>query len=196
MITGTTHGLSENDCGNFYTVPENKHDFTTIPVLILKQNSTGCAKITFTIDHMYDDTRFSTTWPQMATIGDTFHVGKYNYTTNGNQYSTASHDAANSFHTLAVPSVVDLSKYPVGSNFTIIYVIKPLANATGFYDYSIPRLTCNAYPLAVGYSRDQVNSSDFSKGLEGMLVHSCFNFPYKFTAVEIAGMNYTEMKLP
>jgi hypothetical protein len=52
------YGLSEKDCGQFHTIPNDDHHFfETYPVLILKQNSIGCAKLTYTINYMYNDNR-------------------------------------------------------------------------------------------------------------------------------------------
>jgi len=90
--------------------------------------------------------------------------------------------------------VVDLAKYPVGSQFTITLIIQPLQNATGFYDYSIEEIPCDSYPLAVGYNPDQVNSTDFSKGMIGMHNHSCFNMPYEISSVQVSGMDFKQIK--
>ncbi len=187
--------MSENQCGKFYTIPENKPDFNTVPVLIIKPYTVGCAKITFTVDLRYDDPRFSSPWPRIAPVGEMFHIGKYNYVKNDNQYSVTSSDTLDFFQTAVIPETVDLANYKVGDNFTVTYIIKPLSNSTGFYDYAVPRPMCNTYPLAVGYDASQVNSSDFSMGLESMLNHSCIVMPYEMSKVEISGMDYTIMKL-
>ncbi|MGI0087863.1 MAG: hypothetical protein ACREBI_07860 [Nitrosotalea sp.] len=189
-----TYDLSEKDCGQFYTVPNDNHYFETYPVLILKQNSIGCAKLTFTINYKYNDNRSSSPWPQMALLGDTFHIGKYIYTSNGNTFGVSSRDAIGFFETRSIPNAIDLSKYQVGSQFTVTYVIKPLPNATGFYDYAIEEVPCDAYPLAVGYSADQINSSDFSKGMVTMHNHSCFNAPYTISEVQVSGMDFKQVK--
>ncbi|MGI0060933.1 MAG: hypothetical protein ACREBA_00600 [Nitrosotalea sp.] len=110
-----TYDLSEKDCGQFYTVPNDNHYFETYPVLILKQNSIGCAKLTFTINYKYNDNRSSSPWPQMALLGDTFHIGKYIYTSNGNTFGVSSRDAIGFFETRSIPNAIDLSKYQVGS---------------------------------------------------------------------------------
>jgi hypothetical protein len=189
------NAMSETQCGKFYTIPENKSDFNTIPVLIIEPDTVGCAKITFTVNLRYDDPRFSIPWPRIALIGETFHIGKYNYIKNDNQFSVTSSDTLDFFQTAVIPETVDLANYPVGSNFTVTYIVKPLSNSTGFYEYSVPKPMCNAYPLAVGYDAAQVNSSDFSMGLETMLNHSCIVMPYEMSKVEISGMDYTMMRL-
>jgi hypothetical protein len=187
--------MSETQCSDFHAISENKPDFNTVPILIIKPYTIGCAKITFTVDLRYDDPRFSTPWPRIAPVGEMFHIGKYNYTKNDNQFSVTSYDTLDSFQTAVIPETVDLANYQVGDNFTVTYVVKPLSNSTGFYDYSIPRPMCNTYPLAVGYDASQVNSSDFSLGLETMLNHSCMTMPYVMSKVEISGMDYTTIKL-
>ncbi len=189
------NAMSTNQCGKFYVIAENKSDFNTIPVLVIKPYSIGCAKITFTVDLRYDDPRFSTPWPRIAPVGEMFHIGKYNYTKNGNQFSVTPYDTLDSFQTAVIPETVDLANLPVGSNFTVTYLIKPLSNSTGFYEHSVPKPVCNTYPLAVGYDAAQVNSSDFSMGLETMLYHSCIVMPYEMSKVEISGMDYATIKL-
>ncbi|MBI1828713.1 MAG: hypothetical protein HY222_01675 [Thaumarchaeota archaeon] len=189
--------LSESNCGQFYTIPENKSNSNEIPVLILQQNSTGCAKITFTVNFLFNNTNDCIGCnSQMVKTAEFLSIGKYNFSRHGDLISGSSgKDYTHSFQITAVPKTVDISKYPIGSNFTVVFIIKPLPNATGFYDYSIAKPVCNAYPLAVGYSPDQVNSSDFSEGLGFMQNHPCAMGPYGFSPVQISGMNYVQMKL-
>jgi hypothetical protein len=130
----------------------------------------------------------------MVLANETFHIGKYIYTSYGNSFGMSSRDTTYLFETTSFPDVIDLSKYPVGSQFDITYVIKPLPNATGFYDYAIEEIPCDAYPLAVGVGADQVNSSDFSKGMITMHNHSCFNAPYLISSVQISGMDFKQIK--
>ena len=89
----------------------------------------------------------------------------------------------------------------VGSSFSFIYLISPLSNATGFYDYGIPYETCdsapccegpNSAPLAVGYDASQVNASDFF----GYVGWSCPSYPIALTSVEVANMGYKVVGLP
>ena len=188
--------LSEKNCGQFYTVPEDNHFLDVYPILVLPQNSTGCAKLTYTINYMYNDNRGGFAWPQMLNFTDLFHISKYHYTTNGNMYGVSSTDTTQMFKIKSIPEVIDLAKYPVGSQFTVTLVIQPLPNATGFYDNAIEEIPCDAYPLAVGYSLDQVNSSDFSKGMIMMHNHSCVNGPYKISSVQVSGMDFKLIKFP
>ena len=193
-----TNNTSENNCGQFYTVPENRSNSNEIPVLILKQNSTGCAKITFTENSLFNNTNDCMGCnSQLVKIAEIIRIGKYNYATGGSSYGISSSvDDTRMFKITSIPDVVDISKYPVGSNFTAIFIIKPLANATGFYDYSIEKMPCNDYPLAVGYNYDQVNSSDFSKALGLMQNHSCLRGGlYGISSVQVSGMSYVQMKL-
>lgn len=132
----------------------------------------------------------------MLNFTDLFHIGKYNYTTHGNSFGVSSIDTMQMFKIESIPEVVDLAKYPVGSQFAVILVIQPLQNATGFYDYSIEEIPCNSYPLAVGYSPDQVNSSDFSKGMVTTHNHSCFNGPYLISSVQVSGIDFKQIKFP
>jgi len=192
----TTLNALENNCGQFYTIPQDNHPngSETYPVLILKQNSIGCAKLTYTINYNYNDNRSGSVWSQMLNFTDMFHIGKYNYTTHGNSFGVSSIDTMQMFKIKSIPEVVDLAKYPVGSQFTITLIIQPLQNATGFYDYSIEEIPCDSYPLAVGYSPDQVNSTDFSKGMIGMHNHSCANMPYEISSVQVSGMDFKLVK--
>ena len=181
---------SENDCGQFYTVPEDNHVLDVYPVLVLQKNSVGCAKLTYTINYMYNDNRSGSVWSQMLNFTHLIHISKYRYTTSGSSYSMSSIDATHMFKIKSIPEMVDLAKYPVGSQFTVTLVIQPLSNATGFYDDAIAEPPCDAYPLAVGYSLDQVNSSDFSKGMVLMHSHSCANGPYAISSVQVSGMDF------
>ena len=192
------NNILENNCGQFYTVPENSSNYNEIPVLMLKQNSTGCAKITFTENSLFNNTNDCMGCnSQLVKIAEVIRIGKYNYATSGISYGiSSSTDDTRMFKITSIPDVVDISKYPVGSNFTAIFIIKPLANATGFYDYSIEKMPCNDYPLAVGYNYDQVNSSDFSKALGLMQNHSCLRGGlYGISSVQVSGMSYVQMKL-
>lgn len=186
---------SENNCGQFYTVPEDNHFLEVYPVLVLQKNSTTCAKLTYTINYMYNDNRTGSVWPQMLNFGERLHIGKYVYVSHGDEFSMSSgKDYTNSFQIVTIPETVDLSKYPVGSQFTVTLVIHTLPNATGFYDSSIEEVPCDSYPLAVGFSLDQVNSSDFSQGMGTMHSHSCFNGPYKISSVRVSGMDFKQIK--
>src|SRR5579864_165135 len=54
-IEETSDTLSNRYCKNFFTVPENKTYLNTVPVLLMKSNSTACARLTFTVSSNYND---------------------------------------------------------------------------------------------------------------------------------------------
>ena len=189
-------GLSESNCRQFHTIPETNPASNEIPVLILQQNSIGCAKITFTILSSFNNTNDCIGCnSQIVKISQMLSIGKYNFSRHGNLLSGSATDYTHSFQITAVPETVDLTHFPIGSNFTTIFMIKPLPNATGFYDYSIVKPVCNAYPLVVGYNSDQVNSSDFSEDLGFMQNHPCHYGPYGYSPVQVSGISYVQMKL-
>ncbi len=189
--------ISENDCEQFHTISVKPHNGTIVPVLLMYSNSTGCARFTYTINYDYNNTSNGRiAWPEVANFS-LLHIDTLKYTSNGDSFGVSTgKDFTNSFEITTVPETVNLANFPIGSNFTITYIIRPLPNATGFYDESLPEPVCLAYPLAVNYNADQVNSSDFSKGLISMQNHSCFSMPYELSGVEISGMSYKEMTLP
>lgn len=183
----STNNMSENNCGQFYAAPI-RHQ-TSLPVLLMDSNSTACARLTFTIDRNPD-----TTLSRINITSDLL-IGNYNVSRHVNLLSVApGKDYTHSFQITVVPKTVDLANFPIGSNFTVIYIIKPLPNATGFYDYSIPRLACERYPLAVGHTADHVNYSDFS--YINQQIPPCGSGSYRLTAVEISGMSYKYIVLP
>lgn len=186
-----TNNISENNCEQFYTAPKIQYGSNTVPVLLMGSNSTGCMRLTFIIDHSYS----TTTWPQIASFTSDHFIGNYNYTSHGIIFSVSpGKDYTNSFQIIVVPKTIDLANFPMGSNFTVTYIIKPLSNATGFYDYSGPKLPCEHYPLVVGYTADHVNYTDFS--YINQQIHSCEAGPYRLIAVEISGMIFKDIALP
>lgn len=182
---------TESICGKFYAIHENHNDFHTVPVLLMNTNSTGCARLTLTIDY---NPSYGPGAPVIPSLSSLIRIGDYNVVSNGHSFSISQgKDFTNLFKITATPETVDLSQYPTGSNFTVTYVIRPLSGATGFYDYSIPRVVCEHYPLAVGYLADEVNASDFS--YINPLGTLCERGPYGLTSVEIAGMDYKDVIL-
>ncbi|MGI0088668.1 MAG: hypothetical protein ACREBI_12030 [Nitrosotalea sp.] len=198
MMTGSTaqqHSIvqntSTNVCGQFYTAPAG-HDSNTVPVLLMKSNSTACVRLTFTIYSNYKDCNGQICQNVIAL--DTLHIGDLHYEKHDNMFSvSAGKDYTSSFDITTIPSAVDLANYPIGTSFTVTYVIKPLANATGFYDQSIPKLACEIYPLAVGYTADQVNESDFT--YIDRLNPPCAAGVDILAGVEISGMTYKQVAL-
>ena len=193
----------ENNCGQFYVIPSKQQEFYTVPILLMDSNSTGCAKLTFTVvdTHDADPTyRLAILRQEMN-----FRIGNYNITTNGHSFSISpGRDYTNSFKIFFISQTVDSYPanyrigddpvyYPTGTNFTETFLIKALPNAQGFYDYSIPGPNCSHYPLAVGYTANQVNSSDYSK--VNPLGQTCRRSPYELTSVQISDMSYKELRL-
>lgn len=184
-----TNNTSENNCGQFYRAPGSSH-LSTMPVLLMNLNSTACVRFTFIIDRNYSDT----TWHKINFTSDLL-IGNYNFSRHVNLISVIpGKDYTHSFQINIVPNTVDLANFPIGSNFKVTYIIKPLPNATGFYDHSIPRLACGTYPLSVGYTVDHVNYSDFS--YVNQQIPLCALGQYRLTGVEISGMSYKYITLP
>lgn len=194
LLVSTINTLSKNVCGQFYMAPDSQHGSRATPVLLMDSNSTACARLTFTIVSNYKDCNGQTCQSIIA-LGSTLHIGDLHYEKHDNMFSVSTgKDYTHSFIITTIPDAVDIANYPVGANFTVTYVIKPLTNATGFYDQSIPKLACERYPLAVGYAADQVNASDF--GYIDPLNPPCVAGIYTLTGVEISGMIYKEVALP
>ena len=192
-IVALDSGVINSSCNGTRVLPPNYRDMM-FPVLLMQPNSTSCVKLTYTVIRSYGMDENGANWPRV----EYFPLRIYNlhYEKYVNEFGiTQGKNYTNSFNITTYPEAIDHANYPVGSNFTVTYLIKALSNATGFYDQSIPMPLCDYYPLAVGYSADEVNSSDFSTGLSSMLNHSCVSGQQKLVAVEIAGMDYTEMKL-
>ncbi len=186
--------LSNHYCKNFYAVPENKTYLNTVPVLLMKSDSTACARLTFTISSNYNDCN-GPNCQHVLSLGPMLFIRNLHYEKygDGSFGITQGQDYTHSFKIMTAPGTVDLANYPLGANFTVTYVISPLPNATGFYDQSMPRLACGHYPLAVGYSKDQVNASDFS--YINPLGSTCVSSADKLTKVEVSGMDYKDIEL-
>ena len=91
-------------------------------------------------------------------------IGKFSCSTaNGTRYCTPVE--SHSFQSSVIPSNVTLSG--TFSFFTVVYVVKALSNATGFYDFSAPGTGFCGFgiPMAVGYSASQVNASAFTRNI-------------------------------
>lgn len=193
----------EDNCGQFYTITEKQHDSYTVPVLLMNSNATGCFKLTFTVA----DTNYTDPAYLLGALREelNFRIGNYNVTTNGHSFGIApGKDHTGSFEIFHMSQTVDSTpashpiddnpiNYPTGTTFTQTALIKALPNANGFYDYSIPGPNCTHFPLAVGYSADQVNSSDFSR--VNPLGQTCESLPFKLVTVQVAGMGYKELQL-
>lgn len=190
----TLANAPENSCGQFRAAPQS-HNSTRVPVLLMDSNSTACARLTFTVVSNYKDCN-GHTCQGIIDLNSTLPIGNLHYEKHDNMFSvSAGKDYTNSFQITVVPQTVDLENFPIGSNFTVTYIIRPLPNATGFYDQSIPKLACERYPLAVGYAADQVNYSNFSY-IDPLNPPCASAGLYNLMAVEISGMIYKEVSLP
>jgi hypothetical protein len=192
-IEETSDTLSNHYCGNFFTVPENKTFLNMVPVLLMKSNSTACTRLTFTISSNYNDCN-GPNCQHIFQLAPMLFIRNLHYEKNGGSFSmTPGKNYTNSFKIIVAPDTIDLANYPLGTNFTATYVINPLPNATGFYDQSLPRLSCEHYPLAVGYTKDQVSALNFS--YIDPLNPPCVSSTPMLTKVEVSGMDYKEMTL-
>lgn len=188
----TNIALTKDSCGQFYSIPLSQ-DKSSIPVLMMNPNSIGCASLTYAL--IYGNTATGPQWPANGIANfDTLSIGKYNQTVTSGGIKTTGQDVKGVFQTVAMPNIVNLTNIPIGTNFTITYILRPFQNATGFYDYSIPKPNCGSYPLVIGYSEKLVNSSGFSKALSGP-PPLCASSVYKLTDVKVYGMNYMYIKL-
>jgi len=159
----------------------------------MKSNSTACARLTFTISSNYNDCN-GANCQHVLSLAPMLFIRDLHYEKNDGSFSiTQGKDYTNSFKIIVAPDTVDLADYLLGTNFTATYVISPLQNATGFYDQSILRPLCERYPLAVGYTKDQVNSSDFS--YINPLGSMCQSSVSRLTKVEVSGMDYEYITL-
>ncbi|HKU33358.1 MAG TPA: hypothetical protein VJR22_05890 [Candidatus Nitrosotalea sp.] len=194
LTNNTTNKItSKSVCGQFYAAPENLRQSNTVPVLLMQSNSTACTRLTFTITSNYKDCN-GKICQNIVSLDSTLHIGNLHYEKHDNMFSVSSgKDYTNSFNITTIPHTIDLDNHPIGTNFTVTYVIKPLSNATGFYDQSIPKLACERYPLAVGYPADHVNASNFS--YIDTLNPPCASWVYTLSRVEISGMDYKQVTL-
>jgi hypothetical protein len=197
ITTATVEAL----CGAFEPVVVNRTGIQGVakPVFIMSLGSIGCVRVTETIEGSVA----GYLPPGGMSSGGLPSIGKIVavYYPNGQLSGTGGLQSHN-FLISSIPSSVNVSEMAVGSSFSFIYIISPLPNATGFYDYGIPYETCdsapccveghNTAPLAVGYDASQVNASDFF----GIVFWGCFSHPIALTSVEVANMGYKVVGLP
>src|SRR5581483_1494550 len=107
--------MSENQCGEFYTIPENKSHFNTVPVLLLKSNSTACARLTFTITSNYKDCN-GPNCQHVFQLAPILFIRNLHYEKNGGSFSiTPGKDYTNSFDIINTHDSIDLENYPIGT---------------------------------------------------------------------------------
>jgi hypothetical protein len=89
-----------------------------------------------------------------------------------------------SFVTSAFPSLFQPS---AGTDYvTVVYTVRSMSNSTGFYDNAVPSGDCASWPMAIGYTASQVNSSDFTLGLSASCIPE-----FLWISTSVSGMNVT-----
>lgn len=150
----------------------------------MRPNSTGYVCVTYQM--AFNSGSFSLSNPFQVFP---FPVGGLCSRVNG----VTSCDTSNShsFQNSAIPDYITLP----GSMqfFTVVYVVKALNNATGFYNYGEVGIGCGGNPMAVGYSASQVNASDFALP---PIFHGCPAEPFWPFSEYVTGMNVTYINRP
>jgi hypothetical protein len=190
--TATTTVLPQ--CGAFQTLgvvnPSGNASTFATPAFIMNLDSIACVRVTYTLEGNLTADYV----PYGSNFSGSLIIGRYvaTYYPDG-KISGIGPLASHNFLISSIPDSVNISQIPVGSSFSFIYLIRPLSNATGFYDYGIPEACTGfpAYPLAVGYAASQVNASDFF----GYVGWSCPYLPWSITSVEFANMEYKVVDL-
>lgn len=164
----------------FQAIPVN---FTHMPVLLMKPGTTAVVCVTYQDGWNGNASQFSY-WTDAFPYGYSFFpttISKATCTTTP-QSSGCIYNDSHSFYVDAYPNPIQ-PKSSV-ANVTIVYSVYALQNSTGFYDRTFI-YSCESPRLAVGYSAEQVNSTDFATIFE----HSCFNAPYVPVSITVSGMN-------
>jgi hypothetical protein len=92
---------------------------------------------------------------------------------------------SNSFVISAYPSLFQPS---AGTDYvTVVYTVSSLSHSSGFYDNAVPNGDCGSWPMAIGYTASQVNSSDFAQRLTA----SCPIPEFRWISTSVSGMNVT-----
>ncbi|MGI0074134.1 MAG: NHL repeat-containing protein, partial [Nitrosotalea sp.] len=89
-VISTVEITSVNDCGQFYTAPENHGNSTKIPVLMMNLTSTGCARLSYTIDYDYNSNPNGPAWSRIANFTSSLPIDDLNFHGDANQYSISS----------------------------------------------------------------------------------------------------------
>jgi len=171
---------------DFQAIPVN---FTHMPVLLMRPNSPAVVCVTYQDGWNGNASQFSY-WTDAFDYGYYFFpTSTYKLTcTSTPQYSGCSSYDSHSVLAAAYPDPIQ----PQASvaEVTVVYSVYALPNATGFYDRTFI-YGCETPRLAVGYSAQQVNSSDFATIFE----HSCPNLPYVPISIAVSGMNVTYVRI-
>ena len=181
-VSTTSIGGCPGTLVEFQAIPVN---FTKIPVLLMRPNAIASVCVTYRAGWADNQSQFSYYSDFFKNNSFSFPTAILKATcTSTSQSSSCYYMTSHSFNILAYPNPIQPS---ASVDFvTVVYSVTSLPNATGFYDHSfIP--ACEAPRLAVGYSAQQVNSSDFAP----IGIHSCFNQPYLPVSIAVSGMNVT-----
>lgn len=164
-------------------------------LLYMNLTSTACVFITYRVNY-HNGTYNGAYYPQGGLMNLGIEISKIPcyHNPNGSLGCSGARDYGNSFIIATAPPSVNLAQLPVNSSFGVLYIVRPLHNATGFYDTSFPRFPCVTYALAVGYPSNQVNGSDFSS--YNSFVHSCFVSPYTIVSVMVSNMGFKSVNFP
>ena len=169
----------------------------SVPVLLMDPGSTAYVCVTYqttwqgnaTIFRRVANSTFGLSNLADVIVNSTFllSLGSDDCTWNSNETS-CTRISSNSFRIDAVPN--SITPAPQTDNVTVLYVITALSNSTGFYYGPVPIGYCGGTPLAVGYTRAQVNASDFGP----FIVLECPVMAYAPISVSVIGMNVTHLQ--
>ena len=129
---------------------------TGTPVLLMHPNSTGYVCVTYGVG--------TNTYIPKPVLLIPFSIGTFSCSTVNGVRSCVPVES-HSFQSSVIPRNETLSG--TFSFFTVVYIVKALSNATGFYDFSAPWSGACGFgmPMAVGYSASQVNASNFTRSI-------------------------------
>jgi hypothetical protein len=186
--TISTSTIFPSSCGGMQEVREANLLFTNL-------TSTACVFITYRVNY-HDGTYNGAYYPPggLPNLGIKITKVQCYHNPNGTLGCSGAKDYSNSFIIATAPASVNITQIPINSTFGVLYLLRPLHNATGFYDTSFPKFPCVTYALAVGYPSNQVNGSGFSS--YNSFVHSCFVSPYTIVSVTVANMGFKDVNFP
>ncbi len=164
-------------------------DFTHMPVLLMRPGTTAVVCVVYQDGWNGNASQFSY-WAGDFQNGYSFlptSIEKATCTSTP-QSSGCFYNDSHSFYVEAYPD--PLKPEASVANVTVVYSVYALPNSTGFYDRTFI-YSCESPRLAVGYSSEQVNPSDFATIFE----HSCFNAPYVPILIAVSGMNVTYVSI-
>ena len=153
----------------FQAIPVN---FTHMPVLLMRPNTAAQVCVVYRGAWTGNGSFYFSNVISKATCYST------------PQASGCYYNDSHSFDVVAYPNSVQAMA--LVSEVTITYSVFAHPNATGFYDRTFI-YACESPRLAVGYSAQQVNTSDFAT----IPLHSCFNAVFVPVLITVSGMDIT-----